>query len=73
MKVRTPLFLLETCARYALPKIYVSCAAADCNVRKNCARRWENDFQRLLMTFFMCNLQEGAAHVESGLPHGHDV
>ena len=71
MKVRTLLFSLETHARHALPKMYMPYAAADIDVRKNCARRWENDFQRLVTAFILCHLQEHAAHVESLLAQVH--
>ena len=64
MKVRTLIFLLETYAQHAPPKMYVPYVAADIDVRKNFARRRESDFQRLMVAFNVCHLQEHAAHVE---------
>ena len=58
-------------ARHALPKMYVPYAAADIDVRKNCACRWENNFQRLVMTFILRHLQEHAANFESLLAQVH--
>ena len=71
VKVRTLLFLPETHARHALPKMYVPYAAADIDVRKKRARRRENAFQGLLMTFIMHHHEERAAHAKSLAAHLH--
>ena len=62
-------------AAHAAQDVYVPYAAADIDVRKRCARRRENDFQRLLMPFVMHHPQERAAHAKSLLAqlYRHDV